>query len=53
MKPYQQEMITNDYFTFFSHACSVPKQTNGYDCGVFVCRYVYALYQTQFTPLHM
>ena len=27
----------------FPHA-SVPQQDNGYDCGVFVCRYAYALY---------
>jgi Ulp1 family protease len=44
-------MITDDEFTYFSHACSVPKQTNGYDCGVFICRYAYALYQARFTPI--
>jgi hypothetical protein len=27
------------------HLFSVPYQDNGYDCGVFVCRYAYAIYQ--------
>jgi Ulp1 family protease len=44
-------MITDDEFTYFPPAYSVPKQTNGYDCGVFVCRYAYALYQARFTPI--
>jgi hypothetical protein len=30
---------------------TVPQQTNAVDCGVFVCRYVTALYQNYFTPI--
>ena len=44
-------MITDYQFSYFPHVCTVPKQTNGYDCGVFVCRYAYALYQARFTPI--
>ncbi len=51
MIPNQQEMITNEYFTIFPFLCSVPQQTYGIDCEVFVCRYAYALYQTRLTPI--
>ncbi len=30
---------------FFSYFFLVPQQRNGYDCGLFVCRYAYAMYQ--------
>jgi hypothetical protein len=44
-------MIINEHFTFIPFPCSVPEQTNGVDCGVFVCRYAYALYQTRLSPI--
>jgi len=31
--------------TFQDYSPQVPFQTNGYDCGIFVCRYAYALYR--------
>eukprot|EP00934_Nitzschia_sp_Nitz4_P002048 Nitzschia sp. Nitz4//scaffold80_size88189//71589//78338//NITZ4_005093-RA/size88189-processed-gene-0.64-mRNA-1//1//CDS//3329558648//2048//frame0 len=37
-KPFQQ-----DYFRMFNP--KVPYQDNTWDCGVFVCRYAYALYE--------
>eukprot|EP00523_Entomoneis_sp_CCMP467_P006986 CAMPEP_0168734242 /NCGR_PEP_ID=MMETSP0724-20121128/8709_1 /TAXON_ID=265536 /ORGANISM="Amphiprora sp., Strain CCMP467" /LENGTH=1244 /DNA_ID=CAMNT_0008781333 /DNA_START=148 /DNA_END=3882 /DNA_ORIENTATION=+ len=33
------------------YAPKVPYQDNGWDCGVFVCRYAYALYQMRRTVL--
>lgn len=28
-----------------SLVCKVPYQDNGFDCGLFVCRYAYAMYK--------
>ncbi len=38
------------FFDFF-YSFSVPKQLNGFDCGVYVCRYAYGLYQNRFGPI--
>ncbi len=38
-------------FHFIISPYPVPQQTNGFDCGLFVCRYAHALYQNRFTPI--
>jgi hypothetical protein len=38
------DIISPHSYQLFS-SFSVPQQINGFDCGVFVCRYAYGLYQ--------
>ena len=47
----QYDTYTNVKLPFFSPICTVPKQNNAVDCGVYVCRYALALYQLRYLPI--
>jgi Ulp1 family protease len=47
----QYDTYTNVKLIFFSPICTVSKQNNAVDCGVYVCRYALVLYQLRYLPI--